>query len=361
MANITVTNTFTNGTAADATQVNTNFTDIINGTSDGTKDFSISALTVGGTATLNGNVNLGNSSADDLAITASLASSLAIKTTFSYDIGAATLGLRALFLGSTDSTARTVKLAAPVVATSYTFTFPTSQGTTGQVLTSAGAAATPTWGTLSPPTVQSFTSGTSQTYTTPANAKWLRVRMVGGGGGGGGSGTANGTIGGTGGDTIFSTRTAGGGVGAQRLTGGAGGAASGSAHTLSAAFGGATGGGGGQEGTTSGSSLHVGGMGGGAAFGGAGNMGSAGSAGGAAVTNSGSGGGGAGGDNVNSLQCGGGGGAGAYVEFIIASPTASQTFIYSVGAAGAAGTAGTSGRGGGAGAAGYIVVEEFYQ
>ena len=39
------------------------------------------------------------------------------------------------------------------------------------------------------PTTQSFTSGTSQTYTTPAGVKWIKVRMVGGGGGGGGSGT----------------------------------------------------------------------------------------------------------------------------------------------------------------------------
>ena len=97
MANISVSNTFSNSTTADASQVNTNFTDIINGTSDGTKDFSISALTVGGTATLNGNVALGNASADDLTITASLASSIPIKTTFSYDVGSATLGLKSIY------------------------------------------------------------------------------------------------------------------------------------------------------------------------------------------------------------------------------------------------------------------------
>ena len=30
------------------------------------------------------------------------------------------------------------------------------------------------------PTSQVLTSGTSATYTTPANVKWIRVRMVGG-------------------------------------------------------------------------------------------------------------------------------------------------------------------------------------
>jgi len=45
MAFITVTNTFSNGSDSDADQVNNNFTDIINGTSDGTKAFTIALLT----------------------------------------------------------------------------------------------------------------------------------------------------------------------------------------------------------------------------------------------------------------------------------------------------------------------------
>lgn len=125
MASPSVTYTFSNSTTADATQVNQNFTDLINGMSDGTKDFSISALTCAGTATLNGNVNIGNASGDDLTITASLASSIAIKTTFSYDIGAATLGLKYIFLGSADSAARTTKIAGATVASSWTMTLPT--------------------------------------------------------------------------------------------------------------------------------------------------------------------------------------------------------------------------------------------
>jgi len=137
MANISVTYTFVNGTTASATEVNTNFTDIINGTSNGTKDFSISALTVAGVATLNGNINLGNASGDDLSITASLASSLAIKTTFSYDVGSATIGLKSIYFGSNDSAAKSTRVIAGVVGSSNTLTLPL---TTTTMPTADGAA-----------------------------------------------------------------------------------------------------------------------------------------------------------------------------------------------------------------------------
>lgn len=150
MANISVTYSFTNGTTADASQVNQNFTDIINGTSDGTKDFSISALTVAGTATLNGNINLGNASSDDITVTASLASSIPIKTTFSYDLGSATLGLRDIYLGSADSAARTTKIRGATVASSYTFTLPTTGGTSGYFLTTNGSGTT-SWASVGGP------------------------------------------------------------------------------------------------------------------------------------------------------------------------------------------------------------------
>lgn len=138
MANVSVSNTFTNGTTADASQVNQNFTDIINGTSDGTKDFSISALTVGGAFTANGNATLGNASSDDLTITASLASTLNIKTTASFDVGSTTIGLRALFLGLSTFT---TKLATAATA-SWTFTFPTTAGTNGYIMQTDGSGNT---------------------------------------------------------------------------------------------------------------------------------------------------------------------------------------------------------------------------
>lgn len=142
MASITVTYTFANSTTADATQVNQNFTDIINGTSDGTKDFSINALTCAGAATLNGNVTLGNASSDTLTITASLASTIPIGTTYSYDIGSSTIGLRSIYLGDAGSAARATRLIGATVASGYTFTLPTSGGTVGQHLTTDGSGTT---------------------------------------------------------------------------------------------------------------------------------------------------------------------------------------------------------------------------
>src|SRR5689334_4383917 len=64
------------------------------------------------------------------------------------------------------------------------------------------------------PTRQVLTSGTNATYTTPANCRQLRIRMVGGGGGGGGGyGTAVGISGSGGGNTIFNSIVAAGGGG----------------------------------------------------------------------------------------------------------------------------------------------------
>lgn len=131
MAYFSYTYTLTNGTTADASQVQQNFTDALNGISDGTKDVNINALTCAGVATFNGNVAVGNASSDDLTVTASLASSIPLKTTYSYDLGTSTVGLKNIYLGSDDSAARTVKLSAGTVGTSYTLTVPTSGGTTG--------------------------------------------------------------------------------------------------------------------------------------------------------------------------------------------------------------------------------------
>lgn len=91
MANISVSNIFVNGQTSDATGVNQNFTDLINGTSDGTKDFNISALTAGGTATLNGAVNLGNATSDDISVNGYVATDIISKTDGTYDLGSAAI------------------------------------------------------------------------------------------------------------------------------------------------------------------------------------------------------------------------------------------------------------------------------
>lgn len=97
MASPTVPFIFSNSTVADATQVNDNFTAILALITDGTIDYSINSLTLGGTLTANGAVNLGNAASDDLTITASLAKTLAIKTKNTYSIGADTLYLANIY------------------------------------------------------------------------------------------------------------------------------------------------------------------------------------------------------------------------------------------------------------------------
>lgn len=198
------------------------------------------------------------------------------------------------------------------------------------------------------PTIQTFTSGSSATYTTPANCQWIRVRMVGGGGGGEGSGTGGG-VGGAGGDTTWSggSLTAGGSPGGTYNSVG-GTASGGNVANFS-----------GQPGNprSSNGANVFGGNGGSSVFGGEGKGGdNIPTAGYAAATNTGSGGGGAG--CGATLFAGSGGGSGGYVEHIINSPAA--TYTYTVGAGGTAGAAGTGGVAGGAGAAGYIIVEEYY-
>ena len=132
-----VTYTLTNGTTADATQVQQNFTDLVNAMSDGTKDFSINAITAAGTATFNGNVTLGNASGDDVTFTGSLASTIPIKTNNSFNIGSATLGLAGLYLG-TAGLGATARVVAASHASGRTYTGPDA-GATATFLMSEGA------------------------------------------------------------------------------------------------------------------------------------------------------------------------------------------------------------------------------
>lgn len=131
MANPSLTYTLTNGTTADADQVMQNFTDIINGITDGTKDLSIAALTAAGTATFNGNVTLGNASSDDITFTGSMASTLPIKTDATYDIGSTSLGLRVAYFGG-NSNRVGIKASGSTSAT-WNLTLPTTAGTSGYV------------------------------------------------------------------------------------------------------------------------------------------------------------------------------------------------------------------------------------
>lgn len=156
MANISVTYTFSNGTTADATQVNQNFTDIINGLSDGTKDLSISALTVGGNFSFTGTTfAIGNATSDTITTTARLASDLVPSANATYDLGSSTLGFAEIYLGLSTFT---TKLATGATA-SWTFTFPTTTGVAGQGLVNQGS------GTVAWKYLTADTSAKSADYT----------------------------------------------------------------------------------------------------------------------------------------------------------------------------------------------------
>lgn len=101
MAAPSVTYTFTNDTAADATEVNQNFTDIINGITDGTKDITVNLLQANGAATFNGNVTLGNATGDDITFTGRVASDIDPKTAATSTLGDATQTWQALYLDNT--------------------------------------------------------------------------------------------------------------------------------------------------------------------------------------------------------------------------------------------------------------------
>jgi hypothetical protein len=124
-------------------------------------------------------------------------------------------------------------------------------GTSGQVLTSGGPAAAPSWATLATPSTsgqlirapQILISGTS--YTTPAGCTSIYVELVGGGGGGGGSdNTSNNT------DIAAGAGGGGGGYGASYIS-----VSASTAYTIAVGAGGTagstSGGNGGTGGTTS--------------------------------------------------------------------------------------------------------------
>jgi hypothetical protein len=138
MANPAVTYTFSNSTTADATQVNQNFTDLINSLTDATKSLSIDALTVGGAATLNGAVTLGNASSDDITITGSIAAAIPIKTTNVVDLGSSTLGLKRAYFGN-GTNSNTVAVLGGVTTSSYSLTLPVAAGNANDIVQTSGS------------------------------------------------------------------------------------------------------------------------------------------------------------------------------------------------------------------------------
>jgi hypothetical protein len=195
------------------------------------------------------------------------------------------------------------------------------------------------------PTVTVLTSG-SGTFTTPSNALYLQVEMVGGGAGG----TGSSAIGGSGGTTSFGTSllTATGGAGGNAGTPGV--ATIGSGPLVLVSLPGQIG----QIGDYSNSAGpdYAGGTGGVTPFGGPGMGGLSGGYAGSPATGYGSGGAGVG--ITNSVGAAGyGGSSGAYIKALITNPISS--YSYSVGAGGAGGASN-----GGAGGSGVIIVTTYY-
>jgi hypothetical protein len=210
------------------------------------------------------------------------------------------------------------------------------------------------------PTFQIFTSGNG-TYITPANVKYIRIRIVGGGGGGQASNASPTEWGpsGSAGFSSFFTRSpvlslvAGGGL-SGGINGGNGGTTS--VFGVNAIV--AMSGGGGNAGQYKGiQDDESSGAGGNSFFGGAGGAVIGYYNGKSAVASSGSGGSGGGLFEAWEGHCGAGGGAGGYIEAIVVSPASSYEYRVGIGGDGGIATAGTNG---GAGASGQIIVEEHY-
>lgn len=188
------------------------------------------------------------------------------------------------------------------------------------------------------------------TYTTPAGALWLKVRMIGPGGSSSGAGTSPGNAS-AGSATTFGSSFLTANPGGPGVTSGAtssGGSSTGGDVNLTGAPGP------GASGVTNATSL----TGASSPFGG----GAPGVPGGAATVgqspSANTGAGASGATGTSGIFAGGDGAAGGYLEKIITSP--SSTYSYAVGTAGTAGTAGTNGGAGALGGSGAIVVEAHF-
>lgn len=173
MAAPSVTHTFTNGTTADATQMNTNFDDIIQSLTDGTSDLTFNQLTANGAATFNDAVTLGNATGDDITVTGRIASHVDPKTAGTYDLGDATQLWRAVY--SNDLFADQGAVGTP----SHSFHADTDSGMWGP------AANTLAW-SVGGTEAARITSARYLGIGTTAPQGWLDVR---------GTGEATGTIG----------------------------------------------------------------------------------------------------------------------------------------------------------------------
>ena len=220
-----------------------------------------------------------------------------------------------------------------------------SYGTSGQVLTSGGSGAAPTWSTPAGGFTAMDVITTSSTYTIPAGKTTLKITVVGAGGGGGFGAVASGTTGGTssvasGTQSITTISATGGarGIGGSYL-GGVGGVGSGGTLNFYGGDGGGSSYNSGTGGISNGGSSYFGG-------------------GGYAVGNTSSTSAGAGhvyGGGGGGTYGGNGGGAGGTSVKYFTGLTPGNTLTITIGTGGSGGNGGSAQ--GGAGADGVVVIE----
>lgn len=138
MALPVLTYTIANNDTTDATKAMQNWNDCINAMTDGTKSFTIDALTTGG------NVVLGTAS-KTVTFNGTLITNILFGTTWSYSFGSATNGLKYLYLGSADGAARTTNVTGATVASSWTLTTPTGVPSVAGYVLAATAAGVSSW------------------------------------------------------------------------------------------------------------------------------------------------------------------------------------------------------------------------
>ena len=177
-----VTYTFSNGTTADATQVNQNFSDLVNGITDATKDLSIANLTVATALTASGTLAVTSTSTLSGNVTINNSKTLTISKTSSQ-----------LIFGTTNTT--TISATAP--SASRVFTIPDAgsdvefvmaggtQTIAGSKTFSSAVTINPTTnqlvlGVTNTTTISSTAPSASRTYTIPDAGSNVEFVMAGG-------------------------------------------------------------------------------------------------------------------------------------------------------------------------------------
>lgn len=140
----TITYTFSNGSTSDATQVDQNFSDLINGITDTTKDISVNAITAAGVTTLSGAVTLGASTSNAITINGAISASINLAANTTYNLGATTKGLLAAYLGGGGALTTALK-GGTLSGSNYTFTLPAGPGTIGQSLVNSDGNSASVW------------------------------------------------------------------------------------------------------------------------------------------------------------------------------------------------------------------------